>query len=90
MTRYLLLALLGMVAGATSAAAPRFTGDATLQPPDPTSVDGRFTMSADLKLGHANSADGRFGLQAALGPDAKSLGAICGGGDALFRNGFEN
>ena len=90
MKRYVLMALLGVAAATTSAASPRFTGDAALRPPEPASADGRFTLNADFKSAPSTSTDGRFGLQAMLRPDASSLGGVCSGVDLIFRNGFDN
>ncbi len=89
MSRCVLILLLGTATAAASAAAPRFTGEAQLRPPDTASDDGRFSLAAKLKPATLSSDDGRFTLKSALLPDGKSIAVACGS-DLIFFDGFEN
>lgn len=90
----MIAALLTGLALATSPAAARFSGTATLEAPGPASADARFTLAAELLPGDNTQAKGRYtldarigigdGVKAALATDAcaTDLGTI-------FSNSFE-
>ena len=88
------LALLASLALAASPAAGRFSGMATLEPPEPVSPDARYRVEAELLAGDRTQSVGRYALDARLdaGAAAKALAATaaCGVlGDNVFKDSFE-
>ena len=87
-------ALLAGLALAAASSADRFSGQATLEPPEPVSADARFRVDAGLRPGDRSQSSARYTLDARLDPSATAKSAAaatdaCAADGTIFSNSFE-
>jgi len=85
---------LTLMAVLATAAPPRFSGQAALEPPQARSADQRFELNADLLPGDRAQAGGRFVLDARLDASAQAKAtaatdACAAVSGTVFQDSFE-